>query len=828
MEIFHIKDLSFSYPGQSKCLSSLNLDIPSGQFITLCGQSGCGKSTLLRLLKPVLSPRGTFSGEILFFGTSLQALTPRQQAEKIGFVQQNPDHQLVTDKVWHELAFGLESIGLPSDEIRRRVSETASFFGIQAWFHQPVSELSGGQKQLVNLASVMVMRPDILLLDEPTSQLDPIAAASFLDTLSKLNREFGTTIILAEHRLEDAFALSDRVIVLDAGNLLADAAPQEVGHLLQEMNHSLFSAMPTPLRVASTLSDDDRCPITVCEGKEWLRNYAAGHSLHPLPREKKASESDQSKPTLELKDIWFKYDRGMPDVLKGLSLSVNCGELFAVVGGNGAGKSTMMQILSGLIRPYRGSVQWNGIDLTELSSRERFHGALGFLPQNPQTLFVGKTVLQDLQELFDGTAISQEEQHHRLQDTIELCQLQSLLSRHPYDLSGGEQQRAALAKILLLQPKILLLDEPTKGVDSAFKQRLAEIFHSLSQQGTTIVFVSHDIEFCARYATRCAMFFDGQIISVASPRHFFAGNQFYTTAAHRMSGDLLPDAVTAEDLITACAGYVPIHGEEPPAKPAGPICSYLSSAEPLVTKQPSNLTKEKCIPSFHIFCGLLTVLLLIPATVYTGLVLLDDRKYYFISLLIVLESMLPLVLFFEHRRPQARELIVLAVMIALAVTGRAAFFMLPQFKPTVAIVILVGVSLGAESGFWAGAMSAFISNFFFGQGPWTPWQMFALGSIGFLAGLFCHFGFLPKRKLPLAVFGMLSTLFIYGGIMDTANVLLVQAVPSWDALFTSWTLGIPFNIILAMATLCFLLLFSEPMLEKLTRIQVKYGLFCER
>ena len=830
MEIFHLSNLSFSYPGQSPCLRSLHLEIPSGQFITLCGKSGCGKSTLLRLLKPTLAPHGTQTGDISFLGAPLHTLTLRQQAEKIGFVQQDPEHQLVTDKVWHELAFGLESLGLPSDEIRRRVSEMANFFGIQTWFHRSVATLSGGQKQLVNLASVMVMQPDTLLLDEPTSQLDPIAAASFLATLAKLNREFGTTMIVAEHRLEDTLPLSDRVIVLDAGQVIVDAAPREAGQLLGSMHHPLFAALPTPLRVASTLSDDVRCPITVCEGQQWLRNYAAAHPLRPLPTQSETPKGNRSAPALELADVWFKYERETPDVLRGLSLSVDCGERFAIVGGNGAGKSTMMAILSGLLRPYRGSVRWN----EKLSEHECFRGTLGFLPQNPQTLFVGKTVLQDLREVFDGTAIPEEEQHRRLQDIIVLCQLQPLLSRHPYDLSGGEQQRAALGKMLLLQPKILLLDEPTKGLDSAFKERFAKILRALTLRGVTIVLVSHDIEFCARHATRCAMLFDGQIVSEASPRRFFSGNRFYTTAAHRMATPLLPDAITAEDLITACGGKLSVSEETPHPGETPAAVQTEDEAAPPLSSPPISLGRSaapaggKPVSSFRRLCGPVTVLLLIPATVYAGLVLLDDRKYYFISLLIVLEAFFPFALAFERRRPQAREVIVLAVMIALAVTGRAAFFMLPQCKPTVAIIILAGVGLGAESGFLAGAMSAFISNFFFGQGPWTPWQMFALGCIGFMAGRLSHTGFLPRRKLPLSAFGMLSALLIYGGIMDTANVLMVQAVPSWGGLLVSWTLGLPFNLILAIATLCFLLLFSEPMLEKLTRIQVKYHILCDK
>ena len=354
MECFKIEDVSFIYPTrENKALDNIDLVINQGEFITICGKSGCGKTTLLRLLKSALTPHGEITGKIYFEGKSLGEYDIREQTSKIGFVMQSPDNQIVTDKVWHELAFGLESLGYSTPEIRTRVSEMASFFGIQNWFYKNVTELSGGQKQLLNLASIMVMQPSVLILDEPTSQLDPIAAQEFLKTLEKINRELGTTIILTEHRLEEALTISDRVIVLDNGKIIADDKPKEVGRLLKESNHDMYIAFPTPMRVYGAVENNLDCPITVREGRVWLEKYSENKELNVkwIDKDKKVNEEC----VIELKDVWFRYEKDSPDIVKGLNLKVNKGELFAIVGGNGTGKTTALSLISGINTPLRHS-----------------------------------------------------------------------------------------------------------------------------------------------------------------------------------------------------------------------------------------------------------------------------------------------------------------------------------------------------------------------------------------------------------------------------------------------------------------------------------------
>ena len=538
---FEIRELTFSYPGaEHPQLDHVSLNIERGSYTVVCGRSGSGKTTLLRHLKTVLTPFGERSGEVLLDGTPLERVSQREQAEKVGYVMQNPDDQIVTDKVWHELAFGLESLGCSQTVMRSRVAEMACYFGIQDWFHREVAILSGGQKQLLNLASIMAMHPQVLILDEPTSQLDPIAASDFLNTVRKINLELGTTVILTEHRLEDIFPYADRAVVLEAGKVIADGSPRSIGRQLWESHAPMFAAMPTPVRVFYGAGGEGDSPLTVREGRKWLsESFPQGAAVRELPA--KETPKSGEKPALEAKELWFRYERESPDVLRGVSLRVYPGTLHAIVGGNGAGKSTALKAFAGLIKPYRGKVAVLGKPLDKYKLGQLYKGGIAMLPQDPRGLFSYTTLEQELEEMTPD--------RERIAEAARLCQVEALLASHPQDLSGGEQQRAALAKVLLTEPKVLLLDEPTKGIDSFFKERLAGILRELRDRGIAITLVSHDVEFCARYADFVSMFFDGQILTTDSPRQFFGGNSFYTTAANRMSRHVFSMAVTGEDVV---------------------------------------------------------------------------------------------------------------------------------------------------------------------------------------------------------------------------------------------------------------------------------------
>ena len=860
MELATIQNLTFTYPEQSvPVLKDVSLSLRSGDFAVLAGPSGCGKSTLLRQLKTVLTPHGVREGRILLKGTTVDEIPASEQAARIGFVMQSPDSQIVTDKVWHELAFGLESLGVSNTEIRSRVAEMASFFGIQTWFHLETNQLSGGQKQLLNLASIMVLQPQLLILDEPTSQLDPIAATDFLQTIGRINRELGTTVLICEHRLEDVIPMANRLLILDKGALIADETPMETFDILRNLDHPMLLSMPTPMRVWSSMGFDCDCPMTVSDGRNALTAFAEHTPLKQVA-DRPWNQPD-AKPCMELREVWFRYEKDSPDILKGVDLQAYPGELLTILGGNGTGKSTTLGVLSGTRKPYRGKRITTGAKISAL-------------PQNPQMLLVHHSVRQELLSVSQTGA----------GEMAALCRLEGLLDRHPYDLSGGEQQRVALAKVLLQSPDILLLDEPTKGLDSDFKELFAAVLKDLTARGVCIIMVSHDVEFCAKYADRCALFFDGQIVAADAPQPFFSGKSFYTTAANRMARHLLPGAVTAEDIITACGGTVP---PEKPRTPAAPLdltppperrpeklplwrkilgtvsgAGFLGCLIYALTQ--TDLSKLyrgdeffrsyggvylALLPLLLVFCASITrrapvrdqrlmqgklsrrtkltlglCVLAIPVTLWLGLRFGGGRKYMLTSMLIVAETMIPFFVAFEGRRPQARELVILSTLSALAIGGRAVFFALPGFKPVAALVILVGVAFGAEAGFLVGAVTMLVSNVLFGQGPWTPWQMFAMGMIGLVSGVLFRKGLLNRDRLSLSVFGGVSIFLLYGGILNPTSVLMFQGTPTLKMILTTYITGLAADSVHAAATVFFLWFLSESLLKKLDRVKVKYGL----
>ena len=881
MEIVSLKNLTFRYPNSEQpALKNVTLNVTEGELLVLCGRSGCGKTTLLRQLKTQLAPRGDLSGEILYKGEPLNALDERQSAAKIGFVQQSPEDQTVTDKVWHELAFGMENLGLDTPTIRRRVAETASFFGIQNWFYKNVSELSGGQKQLLSLASVMVMNPELLILDEPTSQLDPIAAADFLAAVKRINSELGTTVILTEHRLEEALPLASRVAVMEDGQLLCVGDAREVGAFLKTQESGMFRAMPAAMRIWSSVVTNEVCPVSVSDGRGFLAKLAERQKLNDVPQKAvRAYIGGEEK--IAVRGAWFRYEKNLPDAVKNADFSARSGELVCVMGGNGTGKTTLLKLIAGIKKPYRGNISVNG--------------RVCMLPQDPKILFSKKTVRGELEDALSETRISKEEKATQISKVIDRCGLRGLEERHPYDLSGGEQQRAALAKLLLLKPDILLMDEPTKGLDAELKAELADIVRGLLDKGVCVVAVSHDVEFCAEYADRCAMFFDGTVVAEGSPREFFSGNSFYTTSACRISRGIIPDAVTVCDVILAVGGT--------PESPTREVVSQRANTGEEPLEKTSDTTKKKPLPLWRkigaavfglmaiavylyaagtmdygemlgvggltdigirqlliygaaILCLVMTAVMLggrkkpervllpekrrlskrtvtaiavilffIPLTLYLGVVLLPQRQYYVTATAILIECMLPFFLAFEGRKPKARELVIISVLCALAIAGRAAFFMLPQFKPVLAVVIISGVAFGGETGFLVGAVTMLVSNMMFSQGPWTPWQMFAAGLIGALAGVLCRMGFLRRTRLSLCVFGAICTVVIYGGILNPTSALMWAGdTLEWRVILTYYLTGLPMDCVHGAATAIFLWFLAEPMLEVLERVKVKYGL----
>lgn len=952
--IFDIDKFSFAYPDGNDesgrtylpdALRDTELHVRQGEFVVILGRSGCGKTTLLRQLKPSVTPVGKKKGQIIFDGKDICSLDDRMAASQIGFVWQDVNAQLVTDKVWHELAFGLESLGYDNGYVRRRVAEMGSFFGLGDIFHRKVMELSGGQKQLVNLASVMAMSPKVLVLDEPTSQLDPIAANDFINSLVRINRELGTTIIMTEHRLEDVLPVCNRSVVMENGRIIYDGDVRGFAESVRSkrIDRGLYLSMPASVQIYMGLEKDSgkQLPLTVPDAREWLVDYDrkfrenGGVPVVPEIQNRGADEGvngsenqadnaavdkgdkkrgavngqkdagcrEEHPVVCSLDEVSFRYERNTGDVLRQVSLDIYANEILMINGSNGCGKSTMLSLIANLYSPYSGKLR--------IAKNLR----TGMLPQNPELLFTRRSVRDELIDAND---------RQQLAEIVRFCRLEELLDRHPYDLSGGEKQRLGLAKVLIADPDILLMDEPTKGLDNGFKMQLADMLRKLQKRGKTIVVVSHDIEFCAVAGDRVALLFDGEVAMVGDVRSYMSDNNFFTTAASRISRNILDGAVTVREVLAAYGADMDVtgaagggndsnqgteneslrianQGTAEMSEAAGildnkladiilnkdrkvenlsiwqivtiavttviiifgfwntmsvsdlsglvqqmtvtaegrkylvlygvmiaAILGLLVAIRPITKKRNEDIVMDSAGRGFgkRTVVSIVAVLVLIPATIWFGVARLGDKKYFFISLLVLLEAMLPFFVSFEDRRPKVRDIVTLAVMCALAVTGRTAFFMLPNFTPVMAIVIIAGVAFGCEGGFITGAMTMFVSNFIMGQGPWTPWQMFAMGLVGFLAGLFFAGSSVRTRnmtKLGLCIFGALICIVVYGGIMNPASVIMWQPNVNFSMIMASYVTGFPFDLAQATATVIALWLVARPFLEKLDRVRIKFG-----
>ena len=761
-----IEHFSFYYPERTeKVLDDLTLTVEQGEFLVLCGPSGCGKSTLLRQLKTVLAPHGRRLGSIRFEGRPLEELDQREQSAGIGFVQQDPENQIVTDKVWHELAFGLESLGYDTPTIRRRVAEMASFFGIQTWFYKNVTELSGGQKQLLNLASIMAMQPSVLILDEPTSQLDPIAAADFLATLGKINRELGTTVVLTEHRLEDAFPLASRVAVMDRGRLLCTGSPAEVGAILRGAGHSMFLAMPTPMRIWASAPDaGGHCPVTVREGRDWLTGFADGHPLGELPAESRHVYPDE--PAITAEGLWFKYEKR----------AAGCGKRVEPYG-----EARRVSGLTGRQRHRKDHQPEAAVRTPEaLPGEVKLVGRVGVLPQNPQALFCEEKASGRTSLRFSRAGLSPERRRRsgslgRCGCAVwRNCSTGTLTTCPAVNSSGRLWQRCSC-----WDRKSCCWTSPPRGWTRNLSRHSLRFCRHSCDRRLPCSWSATTLSSAPGMPTAAPLFFDGSIVTEAPPRAFFSGNSFYTTSANRMARGLIPEAVTAEDVILACGGTLPPVPELPDRReplPEPEESGAYSKPKPLTWWRKlgaaltgamafllflsfmniTDLTKlitaggmtelanhqiflyALFILSLFLFAACITrrshrkdyvlqvprakrklakrtivaavlILLLIPLTLYIGVFYLGNKKYYFISLMVLLECMLPFFLIFEGRKPHARELVIIAVLCAIGIAGRAAFFMLPQFKPVMALTIVAGVAFGGETGFLVGAMTMLAS-----------------------------------------------------------------------------------------------------------------------
>lgn len=496
----------------------------------LYGPSGSGKTTLLSLIKEEIAPRGVQTGQIERGFKSHDA----------AFMFQNPQMQIVTDKVFSELAFACENQGFPREKIRQRVAETAQYFGLGDIFRSETHCLSGGQMQLLNLAAVCVTRPKLLILDEPASMLDPLSAQRFTDIIIKMNRDFGTTVVISEHNCENIFAYAHRVLYMENGKIVSLNTPEETARILK--NSPMADSLPCGARLAAALGKN--VPLTNAGARAFLtQNGYGGKAM----QEASDDGNDKKEVALRIKDVSFRYERDGREILRKVSLTAFKGEILAVAGANGSGKSTLLSVVSGLSRPTEGSVKYMGKPLKKYKS-ELYRGNIALLPQNPNDCFVKDNLKDDWRQMASLT------EYGDFSDLAREMGLEAVMDSHPYDLSGGEQQRAALGKVLMQRPKLLLLDEPCKGLDAPNKRKFKEIIRRLAKEGTSVLMVTHDLELAAELADRCAFLFDSEIVSCTSPRELFCENAYYTTSAAKVARGIFEGCVSVEDLIALCKG----------------------------------------------------------------------------------------------------------------------------------------------------------------------------------------------------------------------------------------------------------------------------------
>lgn len=542
--IIQIRDLTFAYAaGDEPVLSDINIDIGSGEFVIIMGSSGSGKTTLLKMLKRNMIPAGRYSGRVYIYGKAADKLTDRENAAGIGYVSQDPDNQIVTDKVWHELAFGLENLGMDNVTIRKKVAEMSEYFGITGWYDREVSKLSGGQKQILNLASVMVMQPDILLLDEPTANLDPLAAVRFLDVVKRINQELGVTVVMVEHNLEHIYADADRIIAIDKGRVAANSSPKKAAAYIIAAESFLIEGLPVAARLyAGYDENNNEIPLTVKEGRRWYVNYKKVYGENITKDKDKINNiagksiiNDEviRKDTLEknntvcqLKNVSYSYNKKLPYIIDDVDVSFKEGQITAILGGNGAGKSTMLKLIAGIIKPVRGRI---------ISDKR-----IIMLPQDPKAVFTEVSVEEELAEVLmdKGNGIynnmPMEDKREIVEQIIEEFGLNDIRKNNPYDISGGQQEKLAIAKVLLLKPEVLLLDEPTNGLDPYFKKTLGKLLKKINAEGVTIIIVSHDLEFVDSFCDDVIMLFDRKVAAQDSTHKFLRDNMFYTTNYYRI------------------------------------------------------------------------------------------------------------------------------------------------------------------------------------------------------------------------------------------------------------------------------------------------------
>ena len=510
MALLEIENLNFTYKNAAKeALSGVSFSVARGESVLLCGPTGCGKSTLLSLI---------LKGENAAI---------KYDGRKIGYVSQSLNVS-ATDRVMSELAFPCENEGTAPALTRRRVCELAAILGIEKLLDRKICSLSGGERRLVALGAAMIRSPDLLLLDEPASQLDPITAAKFYDCLFRLISEHGTAAIISEHRTEELIGQVDSALVLKEGKVIKKCAPRELSPIAEDRELSGF--LTVSARAAYAFGERGTLPLTVSEGRRYIENQLDGKDCKSL---KKTEEKCENEMVLSMKNVHFSYDKAEREILDGFELELRQGEALCVLGGNGSGKSTALSVAAGLRRPFLGKVSVFGKNIKSYKGNSLWHENISLLPQNVRALFSKESVREELSGI----------------ENVLPFDFSPLYERHPYDLSGGEAHLLGLALALASKPKILLLDEPTQGVDPGGKKMIGEMLAHLKKEGLSIIAVTHDADFAPLFADRCMLISQGRAAGEGSVREFFLGGEYYTTTARRLSRGFFDGVITLDELL---------------------------------------------------------------------------------------------------------------------------------------------------------------------------------------------------------------------------------------------------------------------------------------
>ena len=529
-----IRDLTFYYGDASRpALQDVNLDIEDGEFVLVTGPSGCGKTSLCRCLNGLIPHfyGGEIAGGLEVQGLDVMRHTTRELATRVGMVFQDPENQLVSMDVQREVAFGLENLAFPRDVMAKRVEEALDTLGISGLRHRQVHELSGGEKQKVVISSVLALHPDVLVLDEPTSELDPKGAEDVLSIVRRLNDELGITVILVEHRLDRVVHLVDRMIVMDEGKIIADGNPRAV--LSNGDITSIGAGVPPIVRIVQRLRDNgvnvDNIPLTVKEGRAMLKDIFMGARGSTLSQ---AESADNGRPVIEIDKLWHAYPEGIT-ALKNVNLRICEGEFVAVMGRNASGKTTLVKHINGLLQPTKGKVIVSGID-TRRATIAQLSQKVGFIFQNPNDHIFADTVEEEIAFILKNLGFDSGEIAARIDEMLEMFALKEFRRQYPRSLSGGERQRVAMASVLVARPRVLILDEPTRGMDYRLKSELMRFLNGYREKGNTVVLVTHDVETVAEHADRVVLLSEGGVVVDGNKRDVLSRALFFSPQINRL------------------------------------------------------------------------------------------------------------------------------------------------------------------------------------------------------------------------------------------------------------------------------------------------------